>query len=467
MPVRTAVDPAALKRSADFLTYFVVAVMVFVAVTLIGYGELSQRDYLRHHRQLAEKSVEGAARLVETVIAYTSRNVTLFALEHRDELVDLAANPQDDQAYEAFRELLRTHFPNLFAFSVADYSGDILLTDFEGRIDEVCADEIRHFVSGDRQDRIFIHPHPFGYHFDVLAEWRERPGASPGAFFVSFLPDVLARVLGEMRLPGHDLLLVHRARSGLIEVSPDGSRDRLERDFFLSPDERGRALATSPVPGTLWDVVDVPHPDLFSRHAREVRVQATLVFGLFLLLTLYLAFLIRREERKRNVLETALTDSHHQLEVRVEQRTRDLEDANARLRTEIGERRKVENSLRERDQGTRDGLLEVLWEWDPDRDVVRCSRELNRLQEVGAAQPATLADLLSLACEPDRNALSGALSQLRSGETDSIRQRFAWCATGHRGVDAYLYAERLRATTGDTGPRVVGALRVPPPDGTE
>ncbi len=64
MPMEDALSRAGLVRSKDFLGRFILLTSLFVSLLLIVYAEVSQREFLNHHRELAEKATEGTSRLI-------------------------------------------------------------------------------------------------------------------------------------------------------------------------------------------------------------------------------------------------------------------------------------------------------------------------------------------------------------------------------------------------------------------
>jgi len=125
------------------------------------------------------------------------------------------------------------------------------------------------------------------------------PEAPEGVFFLSFHPEMLSRILQHLQPPGHELLLLNRDIPGLIEVSVQGTRDHLDRDFFLAADEKAHLLASVPVADSRWIIVDMPVSGLLRREALHNWVYAGIVFSVFTGVTLLMFYQIRRKEKSR------------------------------------------------------------------------------------------------------------------------------------------------------------------------
>jgi C4-dicarboxylate-specific signal transduction histidine kinase len=110
---------------------------------------------------------------------------------------------------------------------------------------------------------------------------------------------LLARTLQRMQLPGHELLLLRKDKPGLIEITAAGSRNLLQRAFFLNPGELARLSYTLNISGTRWDLVDLPAPNLFRDEAASNWSYAALVFTGFAGIVFLMLHQLRRKEQHR------------------------------------------------------------------------------------------------------------------------------------------------------------------------
>lgn len=421
-----ALSRAGLLRSKDFLSRFIVLMLLFVSLLLIGYAELSQREFQEHHRELAAKATEGASRLIELYLEGVRRDLSLFATEHHELIRELAIDPHNDEKYERLHRKVAEYFPKYMAFTITDGDGDALEDDFDGRIEEVCIKDIREFARTRRPQQVFIHPNPLGYHFDIMVRWGEEQEVR-GIFFVSFLTDSLRRILADSELSEHRIIAVHRQIPGLIELTAKGTRIEHSETFILSPQEQERIIYSRSIPGTLWELVDIPTAQLLENHRKQVRLQVLTVFVIFLAATFFMSRLIRREEKGRSRAEEALLESHQQLELRVQRRTRELNEKNLKLMLEVGERCKAQEALAASEQryalavnGSNDGI----WDWNVAEARLYLSQRCNTI----LGEKNTLSEepkaLLKRVHGDERAAIRSVFDKVFEGESDQLHLEF-------------------------------------------
>ena len=282
---------------------FLLGTLIFFAVLLIWMAWSRFEDFERHHRTVARQTVSGLADEVSHSITGRKRLVQLFAREQRDRLLALIREPDSPARHQAVSEKLREYFPDYFAFTLADPDGELYIEDFGERIGDLCREDI-HAYARQHINLPRIHPGPRVYHFDVLA--RLDTDTRTRILFVSFRADLLASILQNVQMPEHELYLVLPGTPPLIEVTARGARNRLPRnDYQLTADEQHRLLASMPVEGTRWQVVDLRRPGLYAAFSRQLLLQSLLMFVPFLLFTLAMWWLFRRQERLRQEAEVA------------------------------------------------------------------------------------------------------------------------------------------------------------------
>ena len=230
-------------------TLILVAITLFlVGVILYLYVEGGYKSYIRHQESLMQQSTKGAASIIALYIRNAKRSVRLFTEEESDLIQLVAANPEDDELLRRLRHKVQRSFPDYFAFTITDEAGRVLLDDFEGKVGEECRSEIQSFIE-ERRQKVSVHPNPLGYHYDIMAIWQTEGGDS-GVFFVSFRPQLLARILSSSELHDHELILVNQGNPGLIEIMARGVRSQLERDIRLTEAEQARMGYATDIPGT-------------------------------------------------------------------------------------------------------------------------------------------------------------------------------------------------------------------------
>jgi PAS domain S-box-containing protein len=328
----------------NYTSLFLLIAVLLVGVVLYWQVERRYQDYTSSQEALIRQSTQGAASLISLYVKEARRRVSLFTEAEAQRIGDLAFDPANEQLQEQFADRVKRHFPEYFASTITDEAGEILLDDFEGRIAALCEADIHRFAETKLQS-VFIHPNPVGYHFDIMARWRDRDGLS-GILFVSLEPTEVARILANSQLHNHRLILLHRDKPGLIEVTSDGSRVDLLDEPTLSEEELARIVYTADVPGSQWILADLPARGLFDGHRAILRRQAASVFLVFLFCSAVIYLLARRAELRRAKAEQAVRQSRMQLEKRVAYRTQQLSEINTQLESEIRERNRAELELK-------------------------------------------------------------------------------------------------------------------------
>lgn len=175
---------------------------------------------------------------------------------------------------------------------------------------EVCQKDMRTFANDRAHSRIYVHPNAEVYHFDVMTDWI-MDDKSAGIFFVSFPADIVARILKRGQLPGHKLLLLNRDIPGLIEITDEGARIKLDREFKLTPDEKRRIGYAAPVAGTSWNLADMPEADLFDSTRSKIRREIGAIMALFVAISSTLLGLLLRTAVKHRELQHRYTHDTH------------------------------------------------------------------------------------------------------------------------------------------------------------
>jgi PAS domain S-box-containing protein len=328
----------------NYTSILIVFTLLLVGFFLSRYVDRSYESYYDNQQALMEQSTRGAARTLELYIKEVRRRVDLFTAEEGEIIGRLSRHPADTEMQEDFTNRVKQHFPEFFAFTITDNLGKVLLDDIEGKVADLCQTDIHQFAAGEDQ-AIFIHPNPVGYHYDNMSTWKTQTGEQ-GIFFISFNTEVLANILANSQLHDHRLILLHRERPGLIEITAAGTRSSMKDDVNLGPEEMARIGFTAAVEGSLWTLADLPAANLFSAHKNLLWRRAVSIFLVFLLFSGVMAVLIRRADLRRSSAERAVRESRNQLEKRVASRTQQLSAINTQLESEIHERHQAERALK-------------------------------------------------------------------------------------------------------------------------
>ena len=281
---------------------FSTLIFVMVGAMLLWNAHVRYREFETYQQRLMESSVNGTAAEIGVFISELRRSVHLFADKESVRIDALAESPEDMDTFEQLGMAVRTHFPESFAYTIADKSGQPLIADFDGLVGEICVKDMQTFATNRQHSKVYIHPHPITYHFDVMVG-HEQGTDTAGLFFVSFTTDILARILKHGEMPGHRLILLKQDIPGLIEVASEGVRIDLQREFKLSTRELTRIRYSVPINGTSWELVDLPDPDLYTNMLRNIQRETVLLLLTFVAIGGAMFWLLSRSQAKRRRLE--------------------------------------------------------------------------------------------------------------------------------------------------------------------
>ena len=236
------------------LTIFVIATIIIVRNSYIRFA-----DYKAQQDNLVRNSVSGSAREITLQISELRRGVKLFAQREKNLLSTLATDPESFDAHDTLVKRVKEDFPEAFAVTLADARGVPYIEDFDGFIVDTCKKDIMSYAQHKHPPELFIHPNPFVYHFDIMVPIN-LGNLGDSFFFISFKANVISQILANSQLYNHKLLLIKKDPPGLVEITAEGSRyDLQEEEFFLNEQQLENLTYTSPVEGTLWNLVDLPN----------------------------------------------------------------------------------------------------------------------------------------------------------------------------------------------------------------
>lgn len=311
--------------------------LLMVGSSLLYHVADSERHFMRSQDRLMAVSMSDTVAQIHSLIDDRQRRVGLFAEDFTTQLRELAGDPENTALEAGLLASVKRDFPKAAGFTIAGPDAETFLDPFGERIGEICRDDIRlysttdsHIPGSTHANRIFVHPQPDNYHFDLMADWM-LDDDSTGIILVSFDAALLAEILARHELPDTRLLLLRNDRDDLIEVSSTGSRDHLQRPFLLNREEITRIRNTRAIDGTRWNLVALPDAHLFSGYRNKVRTEAALVMLVVLGVTASMLYLVRHEEQRRTSAEQALARANASLEIRVAERTHELEKSNTDL----------------------------------------------------------------------------------------------------------------------------------------
>ena len=260
-------------------------------------------EFIRHNEIVARQATTGVADEIARFIVNKQRLVKLFSQEQRPLLDRLIRQPDSIKYQQQVNDKLREYFPGYFSYTIADYQGRPYIDDFDGQVNMLCQMDIVDYAINDIQSPR-LHPHPFVYHFDIMAKMTDEKTSH--ILFVSFSADLLGDLINNVQPANHELMLLLPGATPLIEITAAGPRNNLQRDdFHLTPEETNRLLSLHQVPGTQWEIGALYRANLFSNFQRQLIQQSLMIFVPFLLFASLMLYLFRRTERLRHQAEVA------------------------------------------------------------------------------------------------------------------------------------------------------------------
>ncbi|MEW6766093.1 MAG: diguanylate cyclase [Pseudomonadota bacterium] len=263
----------------------------------------------------AERAVNLASNEINHYLEDQRRLLRVFTRDRQPLIEAVADHPSDAASREALRQRVHDCFPEAFAFNLIDAAGKERGIDFEGLIGDLCRANISEMAHTGVHQPLMAHPHPQGYHFDIMSPWKTSAGHCE-IFFLSFTLTRLARILELNENLGLKLYLLRTDVPGLIEVANRGSRLELDRSDHLSSDELGSIHARQFLPDSLWELVALPDTEALSSMTSGIVGGLLRSVIILWMVALVLALLLSSKERQlaaRRASENALRESNREL----------------------------------------------------------------------------------------------------------------------------------------------------------
>ena len=301
---------------------FPLVITLMIALLLFQGTDVRSKNHQNFQNQLAQKSVTGASNELHLYINELRRSIRLFAAQEQILIRHLANNQSDEYRYEQLKYKVSQHFPEYFSFTIASKDGLSLLKWQDELVGDGCKKDIAQFSKNTDSHRVYVHSSPLDnpYHFDLMVPW----GDKEGIFFISFNLKNITQILMNAETVGHNLLLLKNNEQATIEVTSQGSTKAMmdkgelslfnnldsmgmKNNFNLSYSNKESIEYESSVDGTLWMLVDIPNINLYSSYNREIKLQHSGVFILFLFVISVMTHFLYQANKK---LFNTVSDLH-------------------------------------------------------------------------------------------------------------------------------------------------------------
>ncbi len=269
---------------------FYLTTLFLLIIIISGMSYFRYTQFVYYQTEIAKASTSGLAHQISAFISEQNRQVTLFAQFNTQLLEQYIQNPDDEKIENLLVTRIITRFPDFYAFTISDNSGNLYLENFGEKIGQLCENDIKQF-SKSKSYLPQIHPGPGRYHFDVMALFANNSKI----LFISFAPTILSHIIKNIEIPGHTLMLVVKKDKTLIEITALGARNKISRDDYrLNAEEEKRILYSEIVPSTKWTAIDLQQKNYFSEQTLQIFWQALIAFGIFVLFIIIVSLPILR-----------------------------------------------------------------------------------------------------------------------------------------------------------------------------
>jgi len=286
-----------VKQSIIYL--LLIPVIVLALIAWVSHYRIN--DFKNNQMEIATSIVNSVANETSRLITENKRLVDIFIRHERENIINLIANPDDDNLKQAIEDKIRNYFPDYFTFTVVNNDGEPVIDDFDGYLGDICLSDIKTFAKTKNQS-IQVHPNPYIYHTDTIAKVGDKN--NDGYFFASFRTNVFSRLLKLSSPNMQSLMLINTKTPDLIEITEEGARITLDRNnYTLTAQEKARTLFSIPIAGTNWRLASFHNENLFSDYEYEVYSVGLVIFLLFLTGSILMASTLWRAEQQRIALK--------------------------------------------------------------------------------------------------------------------------------------------------------------------
>jgi len=242
-----------LSRMQTFGQWLIVLFIIMSSSMYIWQVNEFRDESQRLKTERGQYVLERTTTSLNFLISELKRDVLLLSQSNHNRIASLVANPENDSEHSALINDLKNVYPEVFSSTIADSSGQVLIEDFDGFVQQQCTDDIANFVTSEKRPEIYIHPNPYQYHFDLMTKILVKDKYY--IFFISFNTSLISKVLKNNVSPGYKILLVNRDIDGLIEVTVEGSRNKLDGINFLTNSEIESVIGEIEIPETRWNLL--------------------------------------------------------------------------------------------------------------------------------------------------------------------------------------------------------------------
>jgi len=330
-------------KTKDFtLSVVFLSIVTLLIISILFWSGYQQNEAFKStHTKLLNNSVHSIAVKIEALISERSRVISAIANDNRTLLLKMLADPDNHSLIEAFEKQLRSYYPNFVTYTIVDKQGNRVPDDMGELIGDACVSDINKFQNGDTHltdtsgdistYKPIIHPQAFNYHFDIMGLWSNNQNNN-NVLFVSYVATDLSTIIRDYQTSAQSIYLVRIEDPQMIEVSVNGSRDRINREPKLSPEEQQSIMTSKIIPGTRWQIVGQPSTNLLTETTRQYLTQYGSIAAVLLIFYVFSLRVLYRLNVQKQLAFKQLSSLNNNLEDAILKRTLELSKLNTAIK---------------------------------------------------------------------------------------------------------------------------------------
>lgn len=284
--------------------YVALAALSLFIIFVIGWSQYTRFvQFNSYHKIISQHTTHTVASSVQDLLLQKEHLIKLFLEHYGSSIQHIITEPENPTRLDYLTDEIHEHFPNYFAFTIADQYGKPVIEDIESQVGSICRQELQSYVAtGSFQPR--IHPTPYAYHYDVLQPF--HIDGKPYIFFLSFHAEELGHIITTSQAPSHlsYLVLPQQDDKLLLEVLSSGARNTISRDsYLLTDEEKERIIVSKKITGTRWNIIDSYSPELYSEFMFTVIKDSLLYLTSYIIIVSILFIYLLSAEKKKRLAE--------------------------------------------------------------------------------------------------------------------------------------------------------------------
>ncbi len=303
----TQVNWKSSSQSIQNNTLWLFGLVVFLSVILLlWYFSVDRYDsYIKEITKLTKISAQLVADEISEKINKSEDDILEFSMLNNKLLSDVyIKNNITSDENRLLNYKISTVFPDTYFYAIANQDGKNIFNTHGKDIGITCKEDLIEYADNNyKNQRLKIHSHGDGYHYDVMVPFI-NDAKEINVLFMAFIADDLVNLLRKNSSDEYQLFITNNIDPGLVEITPLGVRNNSIEKVYLREDQMERVLNKVPISGTLWQLDVLAYQDLFKDLKINIIRDSGIIFLMFLLITFPLFYLLNRQFiGRREVLE--------------------------------------------------------------------------------------------------------------------------------------------------------------------